>query len=79
MIETFRRYLDRPSRLRNELNRNAYYVYIIHVIVLGSLAWVLLDVAMLSVWKYLVLTVSTFGASQVIASTCRRVLGSRCA
>ena len=29
MIETFRRYLDRPGKFRDELNRNSYYVYII--------------------------------------------------
>jgi hypothetical protein len=31
------RYLDRPGRLWNELSRNAYGVYIIHVIVIGAI------------------------------------------
>ena len=71
--ETFRRYLDKPGKLRNELNRNSYYVYIIHVIVMGSLALVMLDTAIPSLLKYFVLTVSTFVASNVIASLVRRV------
>ena len=72
-IETFRRYLDKPGRLRNELNRNAYYVYIIHVIVTGSLALVLLDTAIPSLAKYLILTASTFVASHLIVTLSRKV------
>lgn len=59
-IETFRRYLDKPGKLRNELNRNSYCVYIIHVIVMGVLALIMLHTEISSLLKYLVLTVSTF-------------------
>lgn len=72
-IETFRRYLNGAGRLRNELNRNSYYVYIIHVIVMGSIALVMLDTAIPSVVKYFVLTVSTFAVSNLIVSLCRKV------
>lgn len=72
-IETFRRYLDKAGKLRNELNRNSYYVYIIHVIVMGSLAWIMLDTAISSMAKYLILTVSTYGTSNVIISLFRKV------
>ena len=72
-IETFRRYLNKPGKLRNELSANSYSVYIIHVIVMGSLALVLLDLAIPSLVKYLVLTVTTYVVSNVIASVWRRI------
>jgi len=77
MIETFRRYLDKPGKLRNELNRNSYYVYIIHVIVMGSLALIMLNTAIPSLLKYLVLTVSTYVASNLIIYFYRKVTESK--
>ena len=65
-IETFRRYLDKPGRIWNELNRNSYYVYIIHVIVIGAIALPLLNSAMPSFLKHLVVTVSTFMVCNLI-------------
>lgn len=73
-IETFRRYLDRQGRLWRELNRNSYYVYIVHVIVTGGVALIMLNTAIPSLWKYLILTVSTFVASNFIISGCRKVI-----
>ncbi len=73
-IETFRRYLDKPGKLRNDLNRNSYYVYIIHVVVMGTFALVMLNAAIPSLVKFLLLTVATFGASNVIISSCRKCL-----
>ena len=70
-METFRRFQDKPGTLGNELNDNSYYVYIIHVIVLGSLAVILLDTAIPSLVKYLIVAISTFVASNVIVSLCR--------
>jgi len=77
MIETFRRYLDKPGRIWNELNRNSYYVYIIHVIVIGTIALTLLNSAMPSLLKYLILTVSTYVASNVMISLYRKVIKSK--
>jgi surface polysaccharide O-acyltransferase-like enzyme len=71
-IQTFWRYVDRTGRIWNELNRNSYYVYIIHVIVLGLLALLLLNTTMPSLLKYLTLAVSTFLASNLISSLFRR-------
>jgi len=73
MIETFRRYLNRNGRLRRELSANSYAVYILHVIVMGCLALLLLETAMPSLWKYLVLTASTFVTSNVIVLLLRRL------
>ena len=75
-IETFRRYLNEPGRLWEGLNRNSYSVYIIHVIVTGGVALVLLNTALPSLWKYLILTVSTFVGSHLIVYGCRRVAGA---
>ena len=76
LIQTSWRYLDKPGRIWNELNRNSYYVYIIHVIVLGGIALLLLNSVMPSLLKYLTLTVSTFLASNLIISLCRRAVTS---
>jgi fucose 4-O-acetylase-like acetyltransferase len=71
MIETFRRYLDKQGKLRNELNKNSYYVYIIHVIVTGGIALLMLNTAIPSLLKYLILTVSTYVVSNLIISLYR--------
>jgi hypothetical protein len=72
-IETFRRYQSKTGRLRNQLNRNAYYVYIIHVIVMGPIALIMLNTSMSSLSKYLVLTLSTFVTSNLIVYTFRKL------
>jgi len=74
-IETFRRYLNKQGKIRNELNRNSYYVYIIHVIVMGTLALVMLKLAIPSLAKYLVLTILTFGVSHAMAYGGRKMMG----
>jgi len=56
-IETFRLYLNRQGKLSRELNRNSYYVYIIHVIVMGVIALIMLDTAIPSLLKFLLLNV----------------------
>lgn len=71
MIETFWRYRNKEGKLSRELNRNSYYVYIIHLIVLGGLASSMLDTAMPSLSKHLVLVVATLVASNLIISLSR--------
>ena len=66
LIETFRRYFDKPGRIRNELNRNSYYVYIIHVIVIGAIALPLLNLPVPSLLKHFILTVSTYLACNLM-------------
>jgi peptidoglycan/LPS O-acetylase OafA/YrhL len=72
-IETFWRYLDKPGKLRKELNENSYSVYIIHVVVIGGLASIMLNVAIPSLMKYLILTASAFVMSNAAVSLCRRL------
>lgn len=71
-VQSFWRYVGRTGKIWNELNRNSYYVYIIHVIVLGVIALLLLNVAMPSLLKYLTLAVATFVACNLIVSLFRR-------
>jgi fucose 4-O-acetylase-like acetyltransferase len=71
MISTFRYYLNKQGRIGKEWNKNSYYVYIIHVIVLGVIALTMLNVAIPSLVKYIVLTVSTFVVSNLIISLAR--------
>jgi hypothetical protein len=77
VIETFWRYLDKTGKIWNELNQNSYGVYIIHVIVLGVIALLLLNSAMPSLSKYLTLAVSTYAASNLIISLYRKAAISR--
>ncbi len=72
MIATFWRYFDKPGRIWNELNQNSYYVYIIHVIVVGGIALTMLNTAIPSLLKYLILIVSTFVASNLIVFLYRK-------
>ena len=77
MIETFRRHLDKPGKFRNELNKNAYGVYIIHVIVMGIFALIMLHIAIPSLLKYFVLTVSTYAACNLAIYSYRKVIKSK--
>jgi len=72
LIESFWRYLDKPGKIWNELNQNSYYVYIIHVVVLGGISLILLNTAIPSILKYLILIVSTVLVSNLIISLYRR-------
>lgn len=74
VIESFWRYLDRSGRIWQELNRNAFYVYIIHVIVIGVVALLLLNTALPSVVKYVMLAATAYLASNLIVSLARRAV-----
>lgn len=76
MITTFRKYMNKKLRIMMELNKNSYGVYIIHVVVMGSLALSMLNTAIPSLLKFLLLTVSTFVISNEITSCYRKVVGS---
>jgi surface polysaccharide O-acyltransferase-like enzyme len=77
LIQSFWRYLDRTGRIWSELNKNSFYVYIIHVIVLGVIALLLLNLALPALLKYLILAVSTILASNLIVSLYRRAVTSQ--
>jgi surface polysaccharide O-acyltransferase-like enzyme len=74
LIQSFWRYVDKPGRLWSELSQNSYGVYIIHVIVLGGLALLLLNLALPPSLKYVILVVSTIVVSNLIVSLYRRAV-----
>jgi hypothetical protein len=76
MVQSFWRYLDRPGRIWAELNGNSYGVYITHVIVIGAIALLLLNVTIPAELKYLILTVSAYLTSNLIVSLYRRAMTS---
>jgi len=77
MINTFRFFLNKSGKISKELNRNSYNVYIIHVIVLGGIALTMLDTAIPSLLKYLILTASTYSASNLIVYFYREFIRSK--
>lgn len=66
MLYTFRKYFNKTNPLVNELNRNSYNVYIIHMIVMGVAALILLKVPVPAMVKFLILTVTTFALSNLV-------------
>jgi fucose 4-O-acetylase-like acetyltransferase len=77
MINTFRYYLNKQGKISKELNKNSYNVYIIHVIVLGGIALTMLNTAIPSLLKYLILTVSTYAACNLAIYSYRKVIKSK--
>jgi len=77
MIETFRLYFDKPGKLWNELNQNSYYVYIIHLIVMGIIALIMRGTAIPSILKYLLLTISSYTVCNLIVSFFTSMLQSK--
>lgn len=66
VINTFRYYLNREFKILKPLNHCAYGVYIIHFVVMGPIALLLVHVNLPSMVKYAILTLSTFAASSLI-------------
>jgi len=71
IINTFRYYLNRKAKIINRLNNYSYGVYIIHFIVMGGIAVILLNAAIPSLAKYAILIVSTYVASNLIVALYR--------
>ena len=77
MITTFKKYLNRRGKIWNELNKNSYYVYIIHVIIMGGIGLTMLNTSIPSLLKYLILTVTTFAACNLAVSFYRKVIKTK--
>jgi len=76
MIVSFWLYLDKTGKIWNELNRNSYGVYIIHVIVIGIFGTLLLNTALPALVKYPLLILSTYVGSNLIVSGYRTLVKS---
>jgi len=75
-INTFRFYFDRQGKIGRELSRNSYSVYIIHAVVLGFLATLIVDTSLPSLVKYLIVTFATYFVSNLVVSIYRRMSAS---
>jgi surface polysaccharide O-acyltransferase-like enzyme len=74
MINTFRYYLDKQGNIGKELSKNSYTVYIIHTVVIGGIALVMLNTALPSLVKFFLLTILTFGVSNLLVYFYRQVI-----
>jgi fucose 4-O-acetylase-like acetyltransferase len=77
MLTTFRYYLNRQGKILKALNENAYSVYIIHVIVVGAIALIMMNSAIPSLLKYFILTVSAYAASNLVVYSYRKTVKSK--
>jgi fucose 4-O-acetylase-like acetyltransferase len=75
-VETFWRYFDRSGRIWEQLNKNSYFVYITHVVLIGAIALPLLNSTIHSTLKYLFVTVSAYAACNMIVCFYRKVINS---
>lgn len=72
-IDLFKFNINKSGRIWTELNKNSYYVYIIHIVVLGLIALSLTDINIPTVIKYFILTILTFIISNTLVSIGRRI------
>jgi hypothetical protein len=77
IVTTFRYYLNKQGKILKALNENSYNVYIIHVIVIGCIALVMLKTTIPSLFKYLTLAVSTWVLSNLIVYFYRNFIKSK--
>ncbi len=74
LVDTFRRHFNKQGGIGRELSHNSYSVYIIHVIVMGGIALIMLDTAIPSLVKHMILVVGTFVASNLLVSGYRKAV-----
>jgi hypothetical protein len=65
-VTTFKYYFNRQGRLGGALNKLSYNVYIIHIIVMGPIALVLLHTHMPALVKYPILALTTYVGSNLL-------------
>ena len=73
MLIGFKNYVNKKDKLWKEINRNSYGVYIIHVIIMGIIAIVLIDIEIPSIIKFFSLTISTFVISNLIICSYKKL------
>jgi len=72
-IYLFRFRLNKTNNILSELSKNSYSVYIIHMIVIGAISLLLLDISMPVLLKYTLLIILTFAVSNLLVSGYRAV------
>lgn len=77
LVSTFRFWIDGHGRVARMLGEAAYGVYVVHMIVLGALALLLLHTDIPSLGKYATLTVGTWVGSNLLVHAYRKVVRGR--
>jgi len=77
LINTFKFFLNKTGKISKELNKNSYGVYIIHTVVLGSIAITLLDIQIPSILKHFILTIITYIACNLMVYFYRKVIKAK--
>ena len=72
-IHTFRFNFNKSNNIMEQLNKGSYQVYIIHMIVLGVIALILVYLPVPAILKYLILTILTFIISNIIVYVYGRI------
>ena len=77
LLYAFRFNFNTTTPLMSLLNKNAYPVYIIHMIVLGIFAWGMLYLPVPAIAKYILLTILTFAGSNFLVYAYDRLLAKK--
>ena len=72
-IHIFRFRLNKTSSMFSELSKNSYAVYVIHMVVIGVFALMLLKGSMPGIVKFFILTILTFVVSNILVSAYRAI------
>ncbi len=74
-INLFQSKFNKTNVLLEIMNHNSYYVYVIHIIVIGLFALVLLNISLPVLIKYIVLIVLSFSGSHAIIFGAKKIIG----
>ncbi|NQU86242.1 MAG: acyltransferase family protein, partial [Mariniphaga sp.] len=72
-VHVFRFKFNKSNKIADQLNRNSYQVYIIHTIVLGIIATILIQITISPVVKYFILFIFTFVVCNVLVYAYQRI------
>ena len=73
-VDFFKSKFDKTNNLLTEMSRNSYYVYIIHMIVIGVFALLLLNVDFPAFAKFIMLSSLSFAGSHIIVYRIRKLM-----
>ena len=77
LIYTFRFYLNKQCRFSAALSANSYNVYIIHTVLIGGIAFLMLNSGIPSLIKFVILTISAYATTNGLVSIYRKVFKSK--
>jgi len=76
-VDLFKFNIKSSGKIWTELNKNSYYVYIIHMIVIGLIALILVPMVIPTILKYFILIIFTFIVSNLLVSITRWIFSRK--